>query len=109
MNTQALLIATAALLISVGCNRPAETTDSSTVSEQTLVKLQQADALDGQEDHVIGKCYVCSLGMDGKEELTVDTHGYEAHLCSSSCRDHFAASADEVIASTPIPQTQSPE
>ncbi len=33
-----------------------------------LTRLQQADALDGEEDKVVHRCYVCALGMDGKAE-----------------------------------------
>lgn len=92
--------------IVVGCNEPAATTTSTPASAQTLVNLQQADALDGSEDHVIGKCYVCSLGMDGKKEFAVDVHGYTAHLCSEHCKDHFAQASSTVIANTKIPDTK---
>ncbi len=95
-----------ALAMFVGCGEPVDTSVSLPASEQTLVALRQADAVDGAEDHVIGKCYVCNLGMDGKEEFSVDVYGYSAHLCSSHCKEHFAKSADSVIVKTKIPGAQ---
>ncbi|MCA9138463.1 MAG: hypothetical protein KDB00_16945 [Planctomycetales bacterium] len=83
---------------------PASTAGDASPSDATLVALQKADLVDGTEDHVISKCYVCSLGMDGKEEFAVDVHGYSAHLCSSTCRDHFQESSESVIADTKIPE-----
>ncbi len=101
-----MLLALAISTMCVGCGEPATTITSSPVSEQTLISLQQADALDGSEDHVIGKCYVCNLGMDGKEEFSANVHGYTAHLCSSHCKDHFTTSSDTVIANTKIPNAK---
>lgn len=105
-------LAAATLSIAVlGCSEntdPATTTEPLTTtepaSEATLVALQKADLLDGTEDHVIEKCYVCKLGMDGSDQITCEVHGYTAHLCSEACRNHFEASSDEVIASTEIPE-----
>ncbi|WP_201767006.1 hypothetical protein [Novipirellula maiorica] len=106
-----LLLATMAFSTAVlGCGENTEpastatTTTAEPASEATLVALQKADMLDGSEDHVIGKCYVCKLGMDGSDQITAEVHGYTAHLCSESCREHFEASPDEVIASTKIPE-----
>ncbi len=105
------LLATLALCVAVlGCGKSTETATTATpataepASEATLVALQKADLLDGTEDHVIGKCYVCQLGMDGEEQITCEVHGYTARLCSEACRAHFEASPDEVIASTKIPE-----
>lgn len=109
------ILAALLLLVAVGgCQSSTEQTTventdpaasvAPTADEATLVSLQKADLVDGTEDHVIGKCYVCSLGMDGKEEFAVDVHGYKAHLCSSACRDHFEESSESVIASTKIPE-----
>ena len=107
------LLATLTLSIAVlGCGEntePATTaaptpTATEPASEATLVALQKADLLDGTEDHVIEKCYVCKLGMDGNEQISCEVHGYTAHLCSEACRDHFESSPEEVIASTKIPE-----
>ncbi len=104
-------LATLTLSVAVlGCGQNTETattvapTTAEPASEATLVALHKADLLDGSEDHVISKCYVCELGMDGNKEITCEVHGYTAHLCSEGCRTHFEASPDDVIASTKIPE-----
>ncbi|MFG0288277.1 MAG: hypothetical protein ACF8CQ_08885 [Rhodopirellula sp. JB044] len=81
----------------------ASATDGPPPSQEILAALASADKLDGQEDHVIGKCYVCQLSMDGKSELTAEAHGYTACMCSSFCRDHFTSDPDDVISNTTIP------
>ncbi len=80
--------------------------NSAEVTDEMLVKLAAADKLDGSEDHVIGKCYVCRLGMDGKPELTVKVGDYTANLCKEHCRDHFAAHWPTVVEETEIPEAQ---
>ncbi|XZE43030.1 hypothetical protein SH467x_002574 [Pirellulaceae bacterium SH467] len=65
--------------------------------------LAKADALDGQVDKVVHRCYVCNLGMDGKEKLAVKHAGYTAHLCSEGCKQEFASNADSIIAQTTVP------
>lgn len=72
-------------------------------SEAMLVSLKSADQLDGKEDHVIGKCYVCALGMDGKPEHSAEFQGYTAHLCSEGCCNHFKEHPEQVISETKIP------
>ena len=74
------------------------------VSEEILVKLDQADQLDGKADHEIGKCYVCALSMDGKPEHTVEVAGYKAHLCSEHCQEEFQANWETVVSTMDIPE-----
>lgn len=100
---------------SVGCNNttsapvapPAVSSGTSSVdSEVVLVNLKAADQLDGKEDHVIGKCYVCALGMDGKPEHSAEYQGYTAHLCSEGCCKHFKEHPEQVIAETKVPEAK---
>jgi YHS domain-containing protein len=69
-----------------------------------LTRLQQADALDGEEDKVVHRCYVCALGMDGKAEHSVTYEGYTAHLCSAACKKEFERDPESVVATTEIPK-----
>ena len=73
------------------------------ISTTALSRLEEADKADGVTDHVIGKCYVCGLGMDGSEKFAVKVQGYTAHLCSQACQKEFADSADKIILGTEIP------
>ncbi|MGB7329045.1 MAG: hypothetical protein WBD31_29460 [Rubripirellula sp.] len=95
----------AVLVSAAGCGSKNETTaESQAIDQATLTSLAAADQLDGTEDHVIGKCYVCNLGMDGKDEFTAEVHGYQAKLCSNGCLDHFQSDSDSIIASTKVPE-----
>ncbi len=75
-------------------------------NEVVLVNLKAADQLDGKEDHIIGKCYVCALGMDGKAEHSAEFQGYTAHLCSEGCCKHFKDQPEQVIAETKVPEAK---
>jgi len=77
-------------------------------SASLQARLELADRLDGSEDHTVGKCYVCALGMNGKPDLTVEVEGYKAHLCSEHCRNHFAANWQSIVAETEIPVSDTP-
>ena len=83
---------------------PAETSNSAALQ----ARLELADRLDGSEDHTVGKCYVCALGMNGKPDLTVEVEGYNALLCSEHCRNHFAANWQSIVAETEIPISYTP-
>ena len=83
---------------------PAESSNSAALQ----ARLELADRLDGSEDHAVGKCYVCALGMNGKPDLTVEVEGYKAHLCSEHCRKHFAANWQSIVAETEIPVADKP-
>lgn len=117
MSRNQLLLVVSALALavsSIGCNStavptppPAAKANSTTVdSKVVLVNLKAADQLDGKEDHVIGKCYVCALGMDGKAEHSAEFQGYTAHLCSEGCCKHFKDNPEQVIAETKVPETK---
>ncbi len=79
---------------------------SISVSAASQQKLAVADKADGNEDHVIERCYACSLGMKGQAEYAVEVDGYTAHFCSEECREHFQANAETVVASTTVPETK---
>lgn len=103
----AVLIGSITCLIGCNSNDKTEAVAKTTSADDKSVlvsKLQQADQLDGNEDHVIGKCYVCGLGMDGKAEHATEFQGYTAHLCSEMCCNHFKEHAEEVIEKTSIPK-----
>lgn len=86
----------------IGCGETAKPTASGDNSV-TLANLQSADLLDGKEDHVIGKCYVCGLGMDGKPEHAAEFESYTAHLCSDACCSHFKENASQIVTNTAVP------
>ena len=85
------------------------TRSTAAFSTAALSRLEEADKLDGKPDHVVGKCYVCSLGMDGSEKFAVNVDGYSCHLCSKSCQQDFEKSTEEIIISTSIPTEPKPE
>ncbi len=80
-----------------------------TVSKESVARLEMADKADGSADHVIGKCYVCGLGMNGSEKYAVTVDDYQIHLCSEACQQEFAAHADEIVAQVEIPGGGKPE
>lgn len=73
------------------------------VSEKAKSTLAAADKLDGKEDHVIGLCYICGLGMDGDAKHAAEVDGYTAHFCSKGCCEEFKSDPEKVILSTEIP------
>lgn len=77
---------------------------SPTLSSAAMSRLEEADKLDGKSDHVIGKCYVCSLGMDGSDKFAVQVDGYSFHLCSKSCQQDFEKSTEEIVLNTTVPK-----
>ena len=99
----------AALLIS-GCdskkevNLVAVSINAPTLSPAALSLIDEADALDGKKDHVISKCYVCGLGMDGSDKFAAKTGVYTAHLCSKSCQQEFEKNTEEIVLHTKMPK-----
>lgn len=85
------------------CNQPEPAPTVTQTGADTASLLAAADALDGNVDKVVYRCYVCNLGMNGKESLAVEHAGYTAHLCSEGCKQEFASNAESVIANTKIP------
>lgn len=80
-----------------------------TLSQAALTRLEEADLLDGKADHVIGKCYVCNLGMDGSDKHSVEVGGYTAHLCSKFCQQEFEKSSEQIVLDTEIPKAATQE
>jgi YHS domain-containing protein len=73
-------------------------------SDAVRTRLVAADLLDGTEDKIVHRCYVCALGMDGKEKNTAKYEGFEVHLCSQGCLEEFQANPEKVVLETPIPK-----
>lgn len=101
------------LIAAVGCDAKPESkvatpaknaTPPITLTKDAVALLEKADAVDGNSDHVIGKCYVCGLGMDGSDKFTVEVAGYKAHLCSKGCQHEFESSAESIVIETKIPE-----
>jgi hypothetical protein len=108
MSIRLALITFITLAATIGCSPKSEEKTAMpsvgpVISMAALSRLEQADKVDGVTDHVIGKCYVCSLGMDGSEKFAVKVQGYTAHLCSQSCQKEFEESADKIVLGTEIP------
>jgi YHS domain-containing protein len=72
-------------------------------SVKVRARLVAADRLDGKEDQIVHRCYVCALGMDGKEKNTAKYEGFEVHLCSQGCLEEFQANPEKLVLETPIP------
>ena len=86
----------------MGCSpKPEEKTAMPTsigpvISTTALSRLEEADKPDGVTDHVIGKCYVCGLGMDGSEKFAVKVQGTRRTFAAKLARKN-----------SPIPQIKS--
>jgi YHS domain-containing protein len=70
-------------------------------TEAEASRLEAADAADGVKDHVVAKCAVCGLGMDGKPEHASRYAGYELHFCSDECKETFDHDPHAVIRRLP--------
>ena len=77
-----------------------------TLSQAAQSLLMEADKLDGNTDQVIGKCYVCGLGMNGSDKYVVKVQGYTAHLCSAGCQHEFETSTEKIVLETKIPKAK---
>ena len=72
------------------CDRGARTAPSAgRGTEAEVAQLEAVDAADGTKDHVVAKCAVCGLAMDGTSEHVSRYAGYELHFCSSECKETF--------------------
>jgi hypothetical protein len=115
MSIRFKLFAVSSLCVAFGCEAKQEFKDvapvsaTAVLSKESVSRLEDADKADGAADHVIGKCYVCGLGMNGSEKFVVKVDGYQAHLCSEACQREFAEHADEIVAKTAIPSGRKPE
>ncbi len=110
MSKRLILSFVAMTVVASGCTSekqesPAPSTSvTPTISKAALSLMEEADALDGTKDHVIGKCYVCGLGMNGSDKFAVKAGGYTAHLCSKSCQQEFEKSTEEIVLHTKLPK-----
>jgi YHS domain-containing protein len=97
----ALVIAVVLAAALVGCGKsevapPAAAATAVPISEEA--HLAAADLADGTEDHVVSKCAVCNLSMDGTPELTSTYAGYTFHHCSAHCKETFDHDPAKVLA-----------
>ena len=96
------IIVAALFSISIGCSDSASTPspDSKGAAEVTgaaLEALARADAVDGKTDKVVEKCLMCSLGMNGKPEITSTVAGYELHHCKLGCKSGFEENPEQAL------------
>lgn len=113
---QWLLMLAVTLLVSVGCS----TSEVQVVSDISLeikkadpnafpfnleaaTLLASADALDGAEDQVVGKCGGCALTMDGSAEHALKVGDYQMHFCSDYCRNGFEKDTEKALMALTIP------
>ncbi len=90
----------------IGCNRQPDSEASEPTaqpSQEALIILARADALDGVEDKVVSKCLTCSLGMAGKGEYASKFGPYELHLCSKPCKTRFDADPEQAVLTAKLP------
>ena len=96
-----MLVGVAAL---AACGRgPAATPGATKADETETAKLESADASDGTEDHIVVKCAVCGLGMDGTPEHVSRYAGYELRFCSRECKETFDHDPHAVLRRLPTP------
>jgi YHS domain-containing protein len=100
--------ATCALIATVilsACGRgTGPTTDAARLTEVEAAKLAVADAVDGTKDHVVAKCAVCKLAMDGNTERVSRYAGYQLHFCSQECKKTFDHDPRAVLRRLPMPK-----
>jgi hypothetical protein len=82
----------------------ATTTAPIETTPEVEAKLALADAVDGNEDHVVSRCGGCSLAMDGSSDHAVVVGDYEMHFCSDSCKGHFEDNTIDAILAMAVPQ-----
>ena len=66
-------------------------------TEADKAALATADLADGTADHVIKKCAVCALAMDGSEAHVVQLADYTAHACSAHCAHKLSTEPQAVL------------
>jgi len=81
--------------------RPAPSAAGSTEAE--AAKLEAADAADGMTDHVVAKCAVCGLAMDGTSDHASSYAGYRLHFCTEECKETFDHDPHAVLGRLPVP------
>jgi YHS domain-containing protein len=68
------------------------------------VKLAAADKLDGKVDKIVTRCATCALGMDGKPEHNLETHGYTMYFCTEACKTAFEKNLEKALLAMEIPK-----
>jgi YHS domain-containing protein len=77
---------------------------TSAMDDKVKAILAKADALDGDEDHVVSKCASCMLAMDGNPEHMLEVMGYEMHFCSEDCKKTYEeGDAKKLILALKVP------
>ena len=97
----ALIAGCALALVVVGCGksdvyRPSAAATPAPVSKEA--RLAAADLADGSADHVVSRCAVCNLSMDGSAEFSSSYAGYTFHHCSAHCKETFDHDPAKVVA-----------
>jgi YHS domain-containing protein len=88
---------------------PEEAALTSAVDDKVKAILAKADALDGDEDHVISKCAACMFAMDGDPEHMIEFMGYEMHFCSEECKAAYEeGDVKQLVLALKVPETPTP-
>ena len=74
------------------------------VTDEILLALARADAVDGTEDMVVAKCPGCALAMEGSADHAMHVDEYELHFCSEDCKGRFEETASESILALAMPE-----
>lgn len=83
-----------------GCRAPSTSSTAAPTagSVDAATVLARADAADGTSDHVVSRCAVCSLAMDGSPAHASSLEGYTLHFCSAECKETFDRAPATVLA-----------
>jgi hypothetical protein len=103
MRLPATILFVTALTACGGADAPA-TPEPTVTPAKTAVTIEvdpevmhKADLADGNEDHVVGQCGSCALGMEGTAEHAVQVGDYEMPFCSQSCATRMETEPEEVM------------
>ena len=78
------------------------------VTPSMVAALVRADIADGKEDHLVGKCILCQLHMNGQEANAATIGDYTVHLCSAYCKQQFEADPSQALNALPRPADETP-
>jgi YHS domain-containing protein len=91
-------------IVVTGCGRGAGKAPSAArATEAEAANLEAADAADGAQDHIVTKCAVCGLAMEGTPEHVSRYAGYALHFCSQECKETFDHDPHAVLRKLPTP------
>ena len=91
----------------VGCDQGGENAGApgaGQLSQESLVQLAAADAVDGTTDKVVSNCLRCGLGMAGSPEHIATAGEYKLHLCSAECKADVEKDVAAALATVKIPK-----